>query len=218
MNPSTSFASLLVACHLGLAGAALAAQPGKPDDPVTVGLETRHSAIVLAGDELAKYLGLMADNPRAAAVVTEGTAKIQLGLLSDFSVAVDGVKDASLDDAIYIDVQDSKGVIAGSNPRSVLFAAYRFLESCGCRWIRPGPEGDYVPRRRVDNLSVQIKDKAAYRFRGNTNAGTYSIDYILAKIEWNAKVGLNTFYNEFLSPKKNYVNWYSRKYPSQKAP
>jgi hypothetical protein len=122
MNPSTSFASLLVACHLGLAGAALAAQPGKPDDPVTVGLETRHSAIVLAGDELAKYLGLMADNPRAAAVVTEGTAKIQLGLLSDFGVTVEGVKDPSLDDAIYTDVRNSKGVIAGSNPRSVLFA------------------------------------------------------------------------------------------------
>ncbi len=225
MKQSVFLIAIAVGNYLSLMAGSFGAEPvmrdasnGPSGQPITIHLKTRHSAIVLAGDELAKYLNVMADNPRAAAVVTDGTAKIQLGLLSDFSVAVDGVKDASLDDAIYIDVQDSKGVIAGSNPRSVLFAAYQFFESCGCRWIRPGPEGDYVPRRRVDNLSVQIKDKAAYRFRGNTNAGTYSIDYILSKIEWNAKVGLNTFYNEFLIPKKNYVNWYSRKYPSQKAP
>lgn len=185
---------------------------------ITIGLKSRHSAVVLAGDELAKFLGLMAENPRAAAVVTGGTAKIQLGLLSDFGVKVDGVADPSLDDAISIDVRNSKGVIAGSNPRSVLFAVYRFLESCGCQWIRPGPDGDYVPRRRIDDLSVKLADRAAYRFRGHNNTGTYSLDYILQKIEWSAKVGMNTFFNEWFIPRMNFDRWYSRRYPSAQPP
>ena len=31
--------------------------------------------------------------------------------------------------------QIAKGVITGSNPRSVLIAAYRFLREVGCCWI-----------------------------------------------------------------------------------
>ncbi|MBM3861287.1 MAG: DUF4838 domain-containing protein [Verrucomicrobia bacterium] len=218
MKQSLFLAVIIAVNSFASGGTVFGAQQSKTETAITIGLKTRHPAIVFAGDELAKYLGLMAGDPGAAVVVTESSPKIALGLLSDFGVKVDGVADPALDDAIYIDVRNSKGVIAGSNPRSVLFAVYRFLESCGCRWIRPGPDGDYVPSRPVNKLSVQLKDKAANRFRGNMNAGTYSIDYILSKIEWNAKVGLNTFFNEFLIPKKNYVNWYSRKYPSQKAP
>ncbi len=143
---------------------------------------------------------------------------IEIGLLGDFGLVVDGVDDPTLDDAIYINVRDSKGVIAGSNPRSVLFAVYRFLEASGCQWIRPGPDGDYVPLRRVHNLSVQLTDKATYRFRGHKNSDAYNLDYIISKIEWSAKVGLNTYYNEFLIPKKFFQSWYNREYPTQKEP
>ena len=48
-----------------------------------------------------------------------------------------------------IDVTDGKGRIAGSNPRSVLLGVYRFLEEAGCRWLRPGTDGDYVPKRAL---------------------------------------------------------------------
>jgi hypothetical protein len=235
MKRSACLALIVVANHLVLLGgiqpvvSAMAAPPAIGTDtpsrpavqPITIGLKTRHSAIALAGTELGKYLGLMAGNSRAATVAAgPGTtaAQIELGLFGDFGVAVDGVTDPALDDAIYIDVRNSKGIVAGSNPRSVLFAVYRFLEASGCRWIRPGPDGDYVPSRRIDNLAVQLKDKAVYRFRGNSNGGSYSIDYILSKIEWGPKVGLNTFFNEFLIRRMSYANWYSRKYPSHRAP
>lgn len=217
--------------------AAIAAAPAEdakcdagPRQPIVIGFRSRNPAIELAGAELAKYLGMMAGDAGAATVAadpvsvnfvadpSETPAELELGLLGDFGVVVDGVDDAELDDAIYIDVRDSKGVIAGSNPRSVLFAAYRFLEASGCRWLRPGPDGDYVPSRRIDNISVQINDKARYRFRGHNNSGSYGIDYILSKIEWGAKVGLNTFYNEFFIPQKSYQSWYGREYPSPKAP
>lgn len=111
-----------------------------------IGSKSRHSAIDLAGTELAKFLGMMAGDKNAATFIInlreEKPVQIEIGLFGDFDIAVDGVDDPTLDDAIYIDVRNSKGIITGSNPRSVLFAAYRFLEANGCRWIRPGRNGD----------------------------------------------------------------------------
>lgn len=230
---------------LGLAAAAWAcwssrevlAEPAEPAKPgstvaarrqhsdqagmVRIHLRSRHSAIDLAAAELVRYLGQMAGRSEAAVIVPaarDGVPTIELGLFQDCGVALDGVRDASRDDAIHVDVRDSQGVIAGSNPRSVLFAAYRFLEACGCRWIRPGKDGDHVPARPVHDLTARLADKAAYRFRGNNNCGTYSLDQILDKIAWAPKVGLNTFFSEFLLPRFLYNGYYSRKYPSLREP
>ncbi len=80
-------------------------------------------AIDLAGEELVKYLVMMADDPGVATVAADPASRhftadpsktpvqIELGLFSDFCLVVDGVDDSTLDDAIYIDVRDSKGVI-----------------------------------------------------------------------------------------------------------
>ncbi|MDD5523372.1 MAG: hypothetical protein PHI84_21335, partial [Kiritimatiellae bacterium] len=189
--------------------------------PVAIRIRSQHPAIDLAAKELVRYLGQMAGNPEAASVVNDlpsASAAIELGLMSEMGLSIEGLRDASRDDAIHIDVRGSRGVIAGSNPRSVLFAAYRFLETCGCRWIRPGKDGDYVPSRSVNDLSAHVVDKAVYRFRGNNNCGAYSLDHMLDKIEWAPKVGLNTFFHEFFLPRGLYNNYYDRKYPSLKNP
>lgn len=197
-----------------------AATPPASTKPVAICKVSRHSAIDLAAAELVRYLGQMAGRSKAAVIVegAQSGAEIQVGLFGDCEVAMEGPADATRDDAIHVDIRDSRGVIAGSNPRSVLFAAYRFLEGCGCRWIRPGKDGDYVPSRSVDDLTVQLADKAVYRFRGNNNCGTYSLDQILDKIEWAPKVGLNTFFSEFLLPRFLYNRYYSRGYPSLRQP
>lgn len=194
----------------------------QPGTPIIIGLKSHNLSIKYAGKELVKYFNLMADNPYAATVANDpaslyfspdesiGSVHLELGLFSDFKIKFDEIEDPELDDAIYINVKGSRGIIAGSNPRSVLFAVYRFLEANGCRWIRPGPDGDYVPKKQINNLSLQLSDKAKYRFRGHANAGSYSIDYIISKIEWSAKLGLNTYFNEFLIPKQFFQLWYSR--------
>jgi hypothetical protein len=206
---------VLLAALLTFAGPVLAAPAlSAADAPaVTIRVCSRHSAVDLAGAELVRYLGQMAGHGDAARIVDERqAAAIRVGLFADCGVSLAAVKDPARDDAIHVDVRESHGVIAGSNPRSVLFAAYRFLEGCGCRWIRPGKDGDYVPSHPVDHLSVRLDDQATYHFRGNNNCGTYSLDQILDKIAWAPKVGLNTFFSEFLLPRFLYNDYYSRKY------
>lgn len=188
--------------------------------PVPIRLRSQDPAIELAAKELVRYLDQMSGRGESAVVVDQRdrSAAIELGLFRDCGVSVKGLADPNRDDAIHIDVSGARGVIAGSNPRSVLFAAYRFLEACGCRWIRPGKNGDYVPSKPVDDLTVKLSEKAAYRFRGNNNAGAYSLDQILDKIEWMPKVGLNTFFSEFFLPQGMYRNYYERRYPSLRKP
>ena len=55
------------------------------------------------------------------------------------------VEDPTLDDAIAIDVRSRQGIIAGTNPRAVLIATYRYLTELGCRWVRPGTDGEIIP-------------------------------------------------------------------------
>jgi len=205
---------ILLAVALTLVGN-LRATPAAATQPVTIQMCSQHAAVELAATELVRYLNQMAGRGDAV-VVADGSSKasIRVGLLADCGVTFPGLADPSRDDAVHVDVRGSRGVIAGSNPRSVLFAAYRFLEACGCRWIRPGKDGDFVPSRPVDNLTARLADKAAYRFRGNNNCGTYSLDQILDKIAWAPKVGLNTFFSEFLLPRFLYNDYYSHKYPS----
>ena len=189
--------------------------------PIAIRILTPEPAVEFAGAELVRYLNCMAGRTGAAAIVEgtgQGGAGIRLGTFADCGVPMDGLADPVRDDAIHVDVRGSRGVIAGSNPRSALFAAYRFLEACGCRWIRPGADGDYVPSRPVDGLSARLADRAAYRHRGNNNCGTYSLDQILDKIAWTPKLGLNTFFNEFILPRSLYNRYYARDYPSLKPP
>lgn len=190
---------------------------------VCIRLVNNDPVIQFAADELVRYIELMADDKGAADVETFGLipAKqpkqlLKLGLFSDFGISMDGISDPLQDDAVYIKVKETNGIIAGTNPRSVLFAAYRFLEANGCRWIRPRRDGDYVPRRTINDLSAEIKDKAFYRFRGNSNCGTFTVDDVVDRIAWSPKVGLNVFLIEFMLPKRQYNNYWSRPYPSLK--
>ena len=68
-----------------------------------------------------------------------------------------------LDDAICINVQNSCGVITGTNPRSVLIAVYRFLRENGCAFLNPGKNGECVPEKPLSELSAQISEAASSR-------------------------------------------------------
>ncbi len=107
--------------------------------------------------------------------------------------------DAQYDDAFKIEVKDGIGSIVATNERSVLLGVYHFLKCQGCRFLRPGKDGEYIPM--VD----QVKDVsetcyAHTRHRGTTDGGCHSdalgAEGMLAYIDWLPKVMMNTFFIE----------------------
>lgn len=152
----------------------------KLNQSVVISLKQSDETIQYAGSELVKYFRMMSSLDEEIIVMNDCPESIdadfEIGLFTDFSISPERLEDLNLDDAIHIEVNDSKGIIAGSNPRSVLFAIYRFLEENGCRWIRPGTDGDYVPKKEIDKLSANISEKAFYRFRGSDTCGDFTID------------------------------------------
>ncbi len=162
-----------------------------------------------AAEELAKYLKMM--TPELTAELTVGScdkSALNLGLLSDYGLSEEGVKDAMIDDLIDVDINSLTGHIAGSNERSVLMGVYNYLKSAGCRWVRPGELGEYIPRKDMKVHSFTYRKLADYPFRGECCEGAISYEHMRDTIIWLPKVNMNLFMIEQIVP-YNYMNrWY----------
>ncbi len=172
---------------------------------------TPHPVVDFAAQELKKYLRMMrpeAGNVRISYDNNEESG-FRLGLMSDLGLDTSDADDLSLDDILYIDVDaDGCGVIAGSNPRAVLLATYRYLRALGCRFLLPGVDGEYIP---VCELTpVRYRKMADNRVRGWCNEGAEFQQSMLAAIDLAPKLGLNVFMTEFVNPKAYYNSYYDR--------
>ncbi len=164
--------------------------------------------IALAARELAHYLALLAPGWPAA------TAPLRLGTFADFGAGLrpwPAVPQPDLDDAIHVEVDGGAGIIAGSNPRSVLLAAYRFLTELGCRWVRPGPDGELIPRVDLATARVRVSEAAAYRHRGICIEGAVSYEHVRDLIAWMPKVGLNSYFTQFFEAFTFFERWYAHR-------
>ena len=184
-----------------------------------------------AAEELCKYLERMAGGKaqitvgcRAGYTPAEQGA-LWLGIFPVFALApgfprgaLPTVEDPDLDDAVYIDVADGAGIIAGSNPRSGLLAVYRFLTEAGCRWVRPGPSGECIPQRDLDSISVRVIDKPAYRHRGICIEGAVSYENVAEIIDWAPKVGFNAYFIQFREGYTFFERWYAHRNNPTKEP
>lgn len=119
------------------------------------------------------------------------------------------VHDATFDDAIWLDVRRGQGIIAGNNPRSVLLAVYRFLTEVGCRWVRPGADGEFIPPLAIGDLNASACESASYRHRGICIEGADSYENIAEIIDWSPKVGLNAYYIQFREGYTFFERWYT---------
>ena len=118
------------------------------------------------------------------------------------------VEDPALDDGYAIDVAGAVGSIRGTNARSVLMGVYRFLRELGCRWIRPGADGELLPECCIADAKVQVSEKASYRHRGVCIEGAVSYENVVDMIDWMPKIGLNAYFNQFQVPVTFYNRWY----------
>ena len=166
-----------------------------------------------AAEELKKYLRMMMPERSEIPIFLEPGAKdgFRLGLLEDFGLPFEG-KDPELDDVVHIDTDGEGGILAGSNPRSVLYAVYRFLRLNGCRFLFPGPDGEFIPHQPIQ--PQKYHKLADYRYRGHTTEGDPSFEHILDYIDFFAKqelnmyglYGLYTYHHRYYDHNTNAVN------------
>lgn len=170
------------------------------------------SPIDLAASELKKYLSAI-DASADVAIMSFDEYKPELEKILWVGIApafkVPDVADTELDDAISIMVRDGYGYISGTNERSVLIGAYRYLRELGCSFLRPGEDGEIIPERNLAETEVEVFEAASYRHRSVCIEGSDSYDNIIDFISWLPKVAMNGFYNQFRVPFTFYDRWYS---------
>ena len=171
--------------------------------------------VAFAAQELQKYLQEMTGQP--APVLPQGAYREDLanGIWLGTGEQIPGSSVAGLtshlDDAIAMDVQGGQGWIAGANSRSVLLAVYRFLHENGCRWPRPAPEKELIPRCTPAELSAVLNEKAAFRHRAICIEGAVSLEHVLAVIDWAPKVGFSGYFTQFREGHTFFDRWYSHR-------
>ena len=173
---------------------------------------TSDHVVDFAAEELKKYLRMMM--PRCGEIdifydphATEG---FRLGVMQDFSLDVSEAEDAALDDILHIDTDANGGIIAGSNPRSVLLAVYRYLTINGCRWLFPGIDGEVIPVKGIEPVSYH--KMADCRYRGQCNEGSEYQPNMIEAIDFTPKLGMNVFMLEFEYPSVYYDRYYKHQH------
>jgi len=123
-----------------------------------------------------------------------------IGLLDGFNKILKITKKSNLNDEIIIRTEEENLIIAGNNPRSVLFSVYTFLNSIGVRWLYPGSEGEIIKKiNNVDISNYNIHHIASLRYRGICNEGAIKINQAIDFIDWMAKNKMNHFFMQFES-------------------
>ena len=134
---------------------------------------------------------------------------IWVGRSEKLGASVPQVCDPKQDDAFDISVRGCAGYITGTNERSVLIAAYRFLKELGCRWIRPGEEGLRVERKELTDFTVSLQEAADCRYRCVCIEGAVAYDHVLNMIDYLPKVGMSDYYIQFIIPATFFENWHN---------
>lgn len=164
--------------------------------------------VIYAAEELKKYLEMMDSDISAEITTEQGEEGITLGILSDFGLDDSCVDDAAIDDVIDVKIDSLSGYIAGSNERSILMGVYKYFKSAGCRWVRPGNEGEYIPKKDMKTHSFTYRKKADFPFRGQAIEGAVSFEHVRDAILWLPKVDMNLFQIEQIVPYNYMSRWY----------
>jgi hypothetical protein len=194
-------------------------------DSLRIVIVDDHPAIRFAAAELQRYLAQATGQPVAVLdreAISQEASALRLGLAQHVPGAAlppaAARAEARLDDAISIATEAGNGFICGSNPRSVLLAVYRYLHLLGCRWVRPGADGEYIPAIDLAHTDVHVIEAASYRHRGICIEGAVSYEHVRDLIDWMPKVGLNAYFVQFREAFTFFDRWYSHMgHPTQQT-
>lgn len=180
------------------------------------------ATVSFAASELARYLQRITDIPFVVDRTGEAEdSSFRLGTFEQLGLGPgEGpqVGNTDWDDAVYIRTSGASGAIGGSNPRSVLIAVYRYLTELGCRWVRPGAEGEYLPPVILQETAVSVSEAASYRHRALCIEGSVSYENVRDIIDWSVKLGFNSYLTQFRESYTFFERWYKHlKNPLKKA-
>ena len=177
-----------------------------------------NETVGFAAHELRKYLRMMMPDCGDIRIAHDPAAQdgFRLGLMQELGLDTSDVKDTELDDILYIDTDEKGGVIAGDNPRSVLLAVYEFLRQNGCRWLMPGPDGEYIPMKDVE--AVSYRHAPSCRYRGWGTATAHEQTQMMEYVDFAPKIGMNLAMIEFFVPLGYYNDYYRHKWNEEKRP
>ncbi|MBE6704584.1 MAG: DUF4838 domain-containing protein [Ruminococcaceae bacterium] len=169
---------------------------------ITVCIKGEHPTLKFAAEELIKYLSMMSSDICVKQSFDEcGENTIILDLLDETSFDIDTVS---------VNIKGLCGTIKGSNPRSVLYAVYKYLEKLGARWVRHGKDGEYIPKdHNFEKDVVEFCETAKYKHRCMCTEGALSFENLLDNIDWVAKMGFNEYYVQGILPEVNLKRWHS---------
>lgn len=183
----------------------------KEKTPMKIILKERNETVDYAASELKKYITVMSRGKISPEVTSETACAeegIILATLSALSLDVSDLEDAFTDDIIDINVKDGVGYIAGSNNRSILMGVYKYCASLGCRYLRPGPDGDYIPKADVENHTFKYRKKADSPIRCEIVEGCVSYEHCRDTVYYLPKIGMNAYMIEGLVPYSYMHKWY----------
>lgn len=119
---------------------------------------------------------------------------IQIGLRSQLKTASETLKSKAGYDGYAASIGPERIVVAGDNPRGVLYGVYDLLERMGCRWVVQGldpQDPEVVPRKTHLMLPADSWAEAgAIEFRScNASSLLFEIlpDRVLPQIRWAAR-------------------------------
>ena len=184
---------------------------------VTIARIGNHRTVKFAVEELRRYLKLMDRNTivdvRLYDDYYEGYPNLLwVGMSQKFDSVLPNTENRELDDAIFMDVQDFRGIITGNNIRSVLFSVYRFLREIGAIFAHPGEEGEIIPHRSLDLCSAHVCEAPSNRYRVMCIEGAVSYEHIYNMIDWLPKVGMNGYQMQFMTPMVFLNRWHKHTY------
>ena len=172
--------------------------------------------LAYAARELARYVQQLCGarwDRRRARRLEDSADTVWLGVCDQMPSGPAPLTPAPWDDGYAIWADGGNLYIAGRNPRSVLFGVYAFLEEQGVRFLRPGRDGEVIPRLDAIALpAAPIVEQPRYRHRGVCIEGAPSLQHALGMVDWCAKKRMNTVFLQFLSSRYFYNLWYERPY------
>lgn len=183
---------------------------------ICVGTLGNHPVVAFAVQELMRCIKTMDPDLTVEVLQRENVDSavmpvLWVGMDPSFLPLLPAVEDTVLDDAILIRVENGSGCITGSNERSVLIGVYRFLKELGCDWVRPGAEGERIPRRKLEGDCIAVREKAANRHRGVCIEGATSCENLMDMVDFLPKIGMNAYFLQFEEPTIFFRRWYNHK-------